>query len=968
MSLRARILLLVLLATLTPAAVFGLYFFNERERNIDEAKQALGALANYAAENLDDKIKGTVQLLHGLSRASDIDTADKAACSEFLASVLARYPQYTGLLTITPQGDLHCDSLRTGRKLNLTEREYFKQVVATAQPAFDAVFGGLTGIAVLQVAYPVLDSRGKLKYVLLASFNLSGYAQSFAAASSNPNIRVMIWDRKGVLMVHKPDGARADLVGKDFSTSELFRFVASDYADMAATLPSVEGVSMVWARGIIPEPHNGGARIVLGIPQGVLVEKANRDLRNALILLIGVTLLAFIIAWYVAETGIRRHVLSIASVAQHIESGDFAARSGPPYPRGELGELMAVVDRTASAVQGQQTELASKGKDLQKLNRTLRVLSGISTLIVRVRDRDELFKEACRIVVEAGGFRMALVGILDRSTMRVVPVASLGKDEELLSAINAILSSSVEASNTMIVRALLEKNAVVSNNSDNDPRVLFDRKYAEAGVRSLAVFPLIVSGEAEGVLALYSSEPDFFQTEEMILLTELASNIAFAIDYIGKRERIEYLAYYDVLTGLANRSLFLERVAQYLRSATSGGHKLVLYLIDLERFKNINDSLGRSVGDALLIQVAEWLTRNAGDASLLSRLDADHFAAVMPEVKQNGDVARLLDKTMKAFQEHPFCLNDAVLRIAVKVGVACFPADGADADTLFKNAEAALKKAKASGERYLFHTQTMTEAVAAKLTLENQLRLAIDNEEFVLHFQPKVDLTSGKLTGAEALIRWNDPRTGLAPPDRFIPLLEETGLIYEVGRWALRQAIEDYLRWREAGLAAVPIAVNVSPLQLRNINFIDEIEHAVAFDAHAAQGLELEITESVIMDDVEHSIATLQAIRAMGIAIAIDDFGTGFSSLSYLAKLPVDIIKIDRSFVIDMTSGAEGLALVSTIIGLAHALKLKAVAEGVETEEQARLLRLLNCDEMQGYLFSKPVPRDIFETRFLSFP
>jgi diguanylate cyclase (GGDEF)-like protein len=404
-----------------------------------------------------------------------------------------------------------------------------------------------------------------------------------------------------------------------------------------------------------------------------------------------------------------------------------------------------------------------------------------------------------------------------------------------------------------------------------------------------------------------------------------------------------------------------------MRSAVSAGHKLAIGLIDLERFKNINDSLGRPSGDALLRQVAEWLTHKTGDASLLARIDADHFAIVLPEVRSDGNLAKLVENLMAAFLEHPFRLNDAVLRISIKVGIALFPDDGADADTLFRNAEAALKKAKASGSRYLFYTQKMTEAVAGKLTLENQLRQAIDNEEFVLHYQPKVNLVSGKVTSAEALIRWNDPRTGLVPPGRFIPILEETGLIYEVGRWALRQAIADYLRWRAAGLPAVRIAVNVSALQLHNPGFIAEIAQAIAIDAHAADGLELEITESLIMEDVKHCITSLKAIRAMGITIAIDDFGTGFSSLSYLARLPVDTLKIDRSFVLEMNA-PEGLALVSTIIILAHALKLKTVAEGVETEEQASQLRSLDCDEMQGYLFSKPVPSDIFETKFLASP
>ena len=616
------------------------------------------------------------------------------------------------------------------------------------------------------------------------------------------------------------------------------------------------------------------------------------------------------------------------------------------------------------------TEQKQSETRIKHLNRVYAVLSGINTLIVRVRDRDKLFNGACRIAVEHGQFKMAWIGVVDRSTMKIMPIASAGADPEFLTLIKDRFSLLEDAplGNTMSARAVREKKAVVSNELRGDSRILFAKERIDRGIFSMAILPLLVSDEAVGILALYADAPGFFDEEEMKLLMELAGDIAFAIDHIDKQERLDYLAYYDALTGLANRSLFLERVAQYIRSAVSGGHKLALFLLDLERFKNINDSFGQPAGNALLRQVAEWLTGNVGDANLLARVGADHFAVVLPELKDEGAVAQLLEKTMEAFLEHPFRLNDAVFRIAAKVGVALFPDDGTDADTLFKNAEAALKKAKASGDRYLFYTQQMTATVAGKLALENQLRQALDKEEFVLHYQPKVSLLTGKVTGAEALIRWNDPRTGLVPPGQFIPILEETGLIYDVGRWAMRKAIEDYLRWRAAGLAAVRIAVNVSPLQLRNRGFIAEIEQAIGIDTHAAAGLELEITESMIMEDVKQCIASLQAIRALGVTIAIDDFGTGFSSLGYLAKLPVNTLKIDRSFVIDMTVGPQGLALVSTIIKLAHSLKLNAVAEGVETEEQSRLLRLLDCDEMQGYLFSKPVPSEIFETRHLAPP
>jgi diguanylate cyclase (GGDEF)-like protein/PAS domain S-box-containing protein len=608
---------------------------------------------------------------------------------------------------------------------------------------------------------------------------------------------------------------------------------------------------------------------------------------------------------------------------------------------------------------------------IKRLNRVYAVLSGINALIVRAQDRDLLFKEACEVAIEHGRFKMAWIGVLDRSAQKIVPIASAGAEPDFVALIKDSFSlrEDVPIDRTdHTARAVREKRAIVLNEIEGDTTVFLTKDRIERGIFSMAVLPLMVSNEVLGVLALYADESGFFDEEELKLLSELASNIAFATDHIDKRQRLDYLSYYDVLTGLANRSLFLERVGQYVRSATGLGHTLALFLIDLERFKNINDTLGQAAGDVLLKQVAAWLTVHVGDANLLARVGADRFAVVMTEVSKEGEVARLLDKMMQEFLEHPFQVKDTTFRIAAKAGVALFPDDGIDADTLFKNAEAALKKAKTNGERYLFYTQKMTEAVAIRLTLENQLRQALEMGQFVLHYQPKINLASGELTGVEALIRWNDPRTGLIPPGRFIQILEETGLIHDVGRWALRTAIDDYLRWNSAGVANLRIAVNVSPVQLRNRGFITEIRRAVDIDPRAASGLELEITESLIMEDVKQGAEILQAIRLMGVRIAIDDFGTGFSSLSYLAKLPVDTLKIDRSFVMDLVDGPEGLALVSTIITLAHSLKLKVVAEGVETEEQLRLLRLLNCDEYQGYLFSKPVPREIFETRFLSRP
>jgi diguanylate cyclase (GGDEF)-like protein/PAS domain S-box-containing protein len=604
------------------------------------------------------------------------------------------------------------------------------------------------------------------------------------------------------------------------------------------------------------------------------------------------------------------------------------------------------------------------------LNRVHAVLSGINALIVRVRDRDDLFRESCRIAVEQGALAMAWIGMVDPDSNKLVPVATAGVIDELLAAVTLRLDANSVASpgNSMPTQVVSNKKAFVSNDSQNDPRVNFADMHVKYGIRSLAILPLMVADEAVGVFVLYASEKDFFHEDHLRLLTELTSDVAFAIAQIKKQERLDYLAYYDVLTGLANRTLFLERVAQNVRSAPGGKQKLALCLIDLERFKNVNDSLGRAAGDSLLRQMAVWLTRHADDDSSVARIDADRFALVMPAVSDEEEVARILEKWVKAFSNHSFHLGDTTYRLAVKIGVAIYPDDGSDAETLFKHAEAALKKAKAGGDRYLFYAQKMTENVVVRLNLENQLRRALEMDEYVLHYQPKIDLASGKLVGAEALIRWNDPLTGLVPPARFIPILEETGLIHEVGRWALNHAMDDYLRWRSAGLPVVRIAVNLSPPQLRHRDFVAEVRRIVGMGENAAAGLEFELTESLIMEDVQLSINNLQALRVMGVRVAIDDFGTGFSSLSYLSKLPIDTVKIDRSFVQEMLNGRDGLKLVSIIINLAHSLNLNVVAEGVETQRQLRLLRRLGCQEIQGFLISKPLPAASFEETYLATP
>ena len=615
--------------------------------------------------------------------------------------------------------------------------------------------------------------------------------------------------------------------------------------------------------------------------------------------------------------------------------------------------------RTAAAA------LHDSGIRIKRLNRVYAMLSQVNALIVRRSGRDELFREACRVAVELGEFRIAWVGVVDAQAGRIVPVASAGEAGDFFEQAAGEVFDCRPGAGGRIARVLREGRPEVVNDTADARGVLTLDRVRACGIGSFALIPLLVHGEAIAVFALYARDAAFFDADEMRLLQELAGNISLAIEHIDAQARLDYLAWYDPLTGLANRRLFLDRLSGYLRSAASGGHQLAVVLVDLERFKNINDSLGQAAGDAALKQAAAWMARQTGDEKLLARVGSNHFAAVLPRMTSVRGLVALMEKAVSALADHPFVVEGGELRMAAKAGAAIYPDDGSSAEILFQHAEAALKHAKAGGDRYLLHSSTMTDAVAGKLSLENRLRRAVDNDEFVLHYQPKVTLASGEVTSAEALLRWNDPETGVVQPGSFIPVLEETGLIHEVGRWAMRQAIEDHLRWRDAGLAGVRIAVNVSSLQLRGRDFVAEVGRALERDPRAASGLELELTESMVMGDIDRAVATLQAIRALGVTVALDDFGTGFSSLTHLARLPIDTLKIDRTFIDAMDATPEGLALVSMIITLAHSLRHKVVAEGVETAEQARLLRSLGCDVLQGFHLGRPVPAMVFEARHL---
>jgi diguanylate cyclase len=593
---------------------------------------------------------------------------------------------------------------------------------------------------------------------------------------------------------------------------------------------------------------------------------------------------------------------------------------------------------------------------IARLSRIQAVLSGINSTIVRVRERRELLRESCRIAVQQGGFRMAWVGLAEPGAMKATPLVWEGYEQGYLQEVGLMLASREEDPGP-VGQALRQRKMVVVNDIQASSQPLFKQQALSHGFRSQIAMPLLVEDQAVGVLVLYAAEAGFFDYEELRLLKDLAGDISFALDYIGKEEKLTYVSYYDTLTGLANRQLFFDRLAQALQSARAERRQLAVMIIDLERFKRINDTLGRSAGDRVLRELASRLQRTSSESATPARIGGDRFAVVLPNLA-GTPMARWIDHwIVDAFAE-PLVIDDIELRATVKIGIAVYPADADTAESLFVNAEAALQRAKDAADPYVFYSPEMNARVAQRLHLESRLRKAVAQKEFVLHYQTKVDLATRRIRGLEALIRWNDPEFGLISPLDFVPLLEESGLIVEVGRWVFEQALADTQSWRLLGLEVPRVAVNVSEVQLRQPNFVAMVLGALGPAVSHGTGIDVEITETMIAQNTGANVQKLLRLREAGLQIFMDDFGTGYSGLSQIAHLPFDALKIDRAFVAGMTISTEHMAIVSAIINLARALRIYVVAEGVETEEQAARLYALGCDEAQGYLFSRPVPAE----------
>ena len=604
-----------------------------------------------------------------------------------------------------------------------------------------------------------------------------------------------------------------------------------------------------------------------------------------------------------------------------------------------------------------------------KLTRALKLLSQCNALLVHAQSEPEILSDVCSLAVETGGYRMAWVGFAENDESKSVrTVAQAGVARSYLDHANLTWADTA-LGNGPTGAAIRAQETVINQDSLTNPNMAPWREASmRMGFLSSIALPLICEKRVLGALTMYAAEANAFAKEEVLLLEELATDLAYGIQTLRMRvkhdaaeKQLEFLAFHDPLTGLPNRVLLRDRFEQATAIANREHSGAAVLFLDLDNFKHVNDSLGHAVGDQLLMCAVQRMHTCIRDSDTISRQGGDEFIILLTNIHDASTPHSIAQKIIDAFAE-PFELNDQSLTTSFSIGISLCPDDGWDFETILKQADIALYQAKDAGRNtYRFYSQQMNSDVMGNMQLQSQLHKAIKNQELVLHYQSQIDMLSGRVIGAEALLRWQHPTLGLVSPARFIPLAERSGLIIPIGEWVLQEACRQAQVWRANGQSPqLVMAVNLSSLQFKRGNLVETVTNALALSGLPAAQLELELTESILLQDMETVMKTLRRLKEMGVKLSIDDFGTGYSSLSYLKRLEVDKLKIDQSFVRDMVDDSGDAAIVKAIIQLGHTLQLTVIAEGVENEAQLEILRGLECDEIQGYLFGRPVPAPEF--------
>ena len=894
-SLRARLILLIVVAILPWIAAMAYYMWNAWQTAtvaaIEEGRQLTRSIAQEEGRAMQE----AHNLLRVLVSLPEVRTGSATACSASLQAIRAQTEGYVNFVVTDAQGRQVCAAYGTGG--DFSDRDWYAAMVES--PGFVVgrlVIGKLSGKPIIPTTYPVRDAAGRLQRIVVASLDVAWLEQALSQRDRLHDAAVSLIDSQGVVVARQPhDGA---LVGKPYRVEWVRTAIVAGQAEGAGKARAAEGDIRLLTFARLADT---GLYVVASHSKSHVLERVVADFRGNLLFLGFFTVLTLVAAWFLSESFLRRPLLGMARAAAQIAAGDFTARAGLGRARGELSELARAFDDMAGSLE-------------RSFLQTQRVM--------------EVTPEAILMTDAEGRIVMA--------NARTEGLFGYGRDELIGQPIEMLVPS-----------------------DHRDAHVRYrDGYYARPVVREMGERRLDLKGQRK--------DGSVFPVDVSLgpLVTEQGRWVIAAVRDVSERQHFEaeilHQATHDGLTALPNRTLFRELLVHGMAQAARTHGLLAVLFLDLDGFKTVNDTLGHAEGDVLLREVARRIIGVLRRDDVVARQGGDEFTILMQGVKDVQDISLIADKLLEAVAQ-PFVSGPHTMQVTASVGITVFPLDDTDVDALLRNADTAMYQAKSDGKNaFRFYTAEMNAAMRTRLDIESGLRQALRDGHLVLHYQPQVSVDDGRIVGVEALIRWRHPERGLVPPATFIPVAEESGLIEAIGEWVLAEACRQIQAWRAAGVGDIKVAVNLSARQFRKPNLL-EVVRGILVETGVDQCpwlLELELTESMVMHDIERNVVTMQRLREMGLLLSIDDFGTGYSSLSYLKRFPVHMLKIDRSFIDGVITDAEDAVIAMAIVGLGHNMKLGVIAEGVETAEQWNWLKVAHCDQAQGYHFCPPQPAD----------
>ncbi|MFH1493713.1 MAG: EAL domain-containing protein [Pseudomonadota bacterium] len=917
-GLRSRLMLLILAAVL-PAFLLVLYStFEQRRTAAEYAETDALKTAQSVAEAHRSTASSVRQLLQGLSTLAEIpDIKSAGPCNKMLKNILRFSPDYANAGVALSNGDVVCSALPLSVPLNLADRVFFQRAVETREFSIgDYQVGRIADKRGIHFGYPLLTVDKRIWGVVFILLDLDRLNERLA---ETPNIDggdvVFLLDGKGTILARHPESEKNH--SKSIEKLPLYQKIRQSQGEGTFDTDGLDGIRRIFAFTPLFSRPACCAYAVVGVPAEAVYAKSNRAFVRNISLMSGMGLLVFALAWVGGNILVLKRVRALTSVAKRMGQHDLTVRSGLPHDDEEMGQLASSFDEMADNLEEWQKHALQSRHEIEKLGYRNQLILDLAGEGICGVDREGLITFVNPAAAAMLGYRVdELLGLPLHQTVHCKKADGTLNPHESCPMHVAI------------------EDGLSHYGSD-------EMLWRKDGSGFYVDYTLIPMKEGEKVIGAVVTFRD---------ITERKSH----------EEQLAHQATHDSLTGLANRTILNDRIGLLIERAVREKSAIALLLLDLDRFKEINDSLGHGAGDELLQDMATLLSDLMRDSDTVARLGGDEFV-ILVEMNTADSAIPVAQKILEALKE-PFSISGREVFASTSIGISLYPKDGASGEELLKNADVAMYLAKKQGRNtFRFYNEGMNTSSTERLNLETSLRHAVDNGELLLYYQPQVNLHSGEIIGAEALIRWQHPEMGMVSPAKFIPLAEETGLIFPIGEWVMRTACSQLKSWQDAGVMTPTVAVNLSAHQFRQRQLVKMTTGVLLDSGIDARYLELEMTESAVMEDADRVIKVLRELKDTGATISIDDFGTGYSSLSYLKQFAIDKLKVDQSFVREITRDPGDAAIVVAVITMAHSLGLSVIAEGVETEGQLEYLRNHGCDEMQGYYFSRPVPAGDFE-------